>query len=155
MTLFKKALIILPVFFLIGCNGFNEKPKTAEQLKFELKTKEVNSPLIYLSNKNVTLKPLQKKVRNAGLFRDAEYSDDGALIQGNIINKATLAKYKDLRFTLSFYSRTETLIDEQSYVLYDYYEPNSTKPFKVRIESLPKAYVNFSFRITGATGLYK
>jgi len=148
-------LLFVISFSLISCNGFNEKPKTAEQLRFELKTKEVNHPMQYLSNQNVTLKPLSKKVRNAGLFREAEYVDDGALIQGNITNKASLAKYKDLKITLSFYSRTKTLIDKQSYVLYDYYKPNTTKQFKIKIKKLPQDYVNFSFIINGATGLYK
>src|SRR6185436_19592545 len=100
------------------------------------------NPLQYLKESNVTLAPQRKLVRAAGLFRNAEYADDGVIISGTITNSATLARYKDIVFKVSFYSQTKTLIDENSYVRYEYYEPNSSKKFTLRVET-PRAMENF------------
>ena len=108
----------------------------------------------YLVDKDVTLQPQRKKVRNAGLFRDAEYADDGALIEGFIVNKATLAKYKDIKVRVTYYSQTKTLIDEEAYIFYEFYDPNSTKQFSLKVDP-PKAYKTFGFELIYATGVFE
>lgn len=147
MTILAMVLVILT-----SCGGETKRQKTPAELKAELKQQELLNPISYLDDKDVTLQPQRKKVRNAGLFRDAEYADDGALIEGYIINKATLAKFKDVVVKVTFYSQTKTLIDEKSYVFYEYYEPNSTKHFSLKID-LPKAYKTFGFQVTDAKGV--
>ncbi len=131
-------------------NQNNETPKTAEELKFELLQQENKSPLTYLSSEEVTLQKLRIKTREAGLFRDAEYEDDGARIEGYFKNNATIARFKDIRVKVLFYSQTKTLIDEQSYIMYEYYEPNLSKSFSFKIKELPQAYKSFTFEITEA-----
>jgi hypothetical protein len=128
----------------------SERQKTPEELRRELKLAESFEPRIYLENSDVTIRPLQKQVQKAGLFKSAKYENDGALIEGNIINKASLAKYKDIVVTVHYYSRTETIIKEEQYVLYEYIEPNSTIPFTVKVNP-PAAYANFGFIITDAS----
>jgi hypothetical protein len=151
----KTITIILTTltFILISC-GEQNRPKTPEELKAELKQQELINPIDYLTEKDVTLQLQRKKVRNAGLFRDAEYVDDGALIEGFIINEATLAKYKDVVVKVTFYSQTKTLIEEKSYVFYEFYKPNSTKHFSLKVNP-PKAYKSFGFQITDAMGVYE
>ncbi len=135
----------------LGNNNQNrEILKTAEELKFELLQQENKSPITYLSSDDVTLQKLRIKTREAGLFHDAEYEDDGVLIEGYFKNKATLATFKDIRVKISFYSQTETLIDEQSYIMYEYYEPNSRKSFSFKIKEVPEAYKSFTFELTDA-----
>jgi len=136
-------------------NSYNEHPKTPEQLRTELKQQESNTPLMYLTDQNVTLLPQQKKIRDAVFFRDAEYAPDGAIINGDFINKATLAKFKDITVDILFYSQTQTVINEKSFVIYQYSEPNSTSHFALKIDTLPQAYKNFSCTITGATPVYE
>jgi len=146
--------VLTIIFTSCGGNYQENKPKTPEELRAELKLQELNNPLDYLDHKDVTLRPQRKKIRNAGLFRDAEYVDDGALIEGYIINKATLAKFKDVVIKISFYSQTETLIDEETYVFYEYYEPNSKKHFSLKVYP-PVAYKKFGIQIVDAKPVYE
>lgn len=132
-------------------NVFNDRPKTPEELRAELKMQEQQDPLQYLKDSNITLEKKRKKIRNGGLFRSAEYADDGGIISGFVKNKATLAKFKDLRVTVAFYSQTKTLIREDAFVIYEYYPPGTTQNLSFKIAEIPSAYDSFNFRITGAT----
>ena len=132
-----------------------ERPKTAEELRAELKQQELEAPLLYLIDTSVVLQPQQRKVREAGFFRDAEYAPDGAIIKGTFMNKASLAKYKDVVVKVSFFSKTKTLIKEESYVLYEYYEPHSSKEFAMKLDTLPNAYVDFGFEVVDAKPVFE
>lgn len=153
----KTTILIFATLFVSVLNSCNngssssERPKTAEELKMELKLQEEQNPLSYLDDNNVTLQQQNKKIKNGGLFRDPEYAPDGAIIEGDFINSATLAKFKDIIVKVSFFSQTKTLIEEKQYVLYEYYNPHSTKHFTMKIDVLPQAYHSFSFEVTGAT----
>ena len=136
-------------------NNQNEVPKTAEELRLELLQQENNSPLKYLSSENVTLQKQRIQTRKAGLFRKAEYEDDGALIEGTFSNRATLAKFKDIEVKISYYSVTKSLIDTRTLVIYKFSEPNSSERFSIKIDEIPQAYNSFSFEIVGATAVYK
>jgi hypothetical protein len=150
LTITLATLIIL----LTSCGGEQRQPLTPEELRAELKQQELFNPTGYLEYKDVTLQPQKKKIRNAGLFRKAEYVDDGALIEGYIVNKATLAKFKDVVIRVTFYSQTESIIDEQSYVFYEYYEPNSSKAFSLKVDP-PKAYKTFGLQVTDAKSAFE
>lgn len=128
-------------------------PKTPEELKAELKNLENNNPLGYLSYNDVTLQPQKKLVKKETFFKSAVYEDDGALILGSITNNATLATYKDIVIKVSYYSQTETLIKTKSYVLYEYYKPNTLNYFSFKVYP-PKAYVNFGIKIKAAKAVY-
>lgn len=135
--------------FLTNCGGRNSDqnsstPKTEEELRHELKCQEQNNPLKYLSDEEVTL---EKEVK---LFKE---SHKGTII-GYIINSATLAKYKDVTVKVTYFSRTDTEIDSEEYVFYNYYEPNSRNKFTLNV-TYPKAYDSFSFEVTGATPVYE
>lgn len=130
-----------------------EQEKSPEELREELKGRELLEPLTYVSSNEVTLTPQRIKTRSAGLFRDAEYEDDGALIEGYFKNSATLAKFKDVEVKINFYSQTETLIDEETYIVYEYVDPNSKKYFSIKIPEIPQAYDSFTFDVVGATAV--
>ena len=142
------------IVLLSSCGGGQSRPMTPEELRAELQQQELLNPLNYLEHNNVTLQPQRKKVRNGGLFRDAKYADDGALIEGFIVNKSTLAKYKDIKVKVTYYSQTKTLINEEEYVFYEFYDPNTTKQFSIKVYP-PKAYETFGFELIGATGVYE
>ena len=150
---FTKLYLILPIFCLLNaCDSGQQRVKTPEELRIELKNHELASSSEYLKDEGVYLSPQRKKIRNGGLFRNPEFADDGALIHGSIINSATLARYKDVEVIVGFYSQTETLIEQKTYVLYEYFEPNSNKQFSFKVYP-PQEYANFSFQIVGATGI--
>lgn len=127
---FASATLLLASCNSGGSSGSNaDKPKTPEELKMELKIQEQSSPTDYLSASGATMK--HNEVRKAGLFRDAEY--DGWLVEGIIKNTATLARFKDVVLTIKLFSQTETVIEEKDYVIYEFFEPNTSKPFSIKI----------------------
>ena len=146
------SFLILVIIFLFSCKA-PERPKTPEQLRFQLKMKEQRSPQLYLKLENVAVTPQRKKTRKAGLFRDAEYKDDGHLIEGIIKNKASVAKFKDVKIEFSYLSKTKTVINKSAYVIYNYYGPNSQKTFSFKIDDYPSAAASYSVRVANAVGV--
>jgi len=115
----------------------------------ELKNQELDNPLQYLTDSEVTIKTNSILVKKETMFRNAQYKDDGAIIEGYIRNKATLAKYKDVVVNVSYYSATKTLIEEKQFVFYEFYEPNSNNHFSLKVYP-PSAYKTFGFQVVGA-----
>ena len=145
----KNTLILICILTItaIGCK--ENRQKTPAELKMELQMQENNNPKQYLKLENVKMK--RNKIKDAGLFSSAKY--DGYLITGQVKNSATIAKYKDLKVTVELYSQTKTVIESKSFVIYEYYEPNSTKNFSLKIDA-PKAMNSFGTFIIGATPSY-
>jgi len=129
-----------------GSSSNSDRPKTPEELKMELKIQEQSSPTEYLTVNGETMK--HNLVREAGLFRDAEY--DGWLVEGTIKNSATVAKFKDIVLTIKLLSQTETVIEEKDYVFYEFYEPNSSKQFSIKINP-PTVTDKFNVSVKNAT----
>lgn len=147
------SILFFLVLFITSCSDSvsteQERPKTPEELKMELKNQELNDPTTYLSAENVTMTENKVKTREAGLFRDAEYKTDGYFIEGNIKNTATIAKYKDVILTVTLFSQTETVIEEKDYVVYEFYAPNSVSSFSFKINP-PSATNKFNVAVKGA-----
>lgn len=153
----KVILISLLTLFFISCNGSgsnssngftSDRPKTAEELKQELKLQEQNNPSQYLTV-NATMHDSMIKTREASFFHHSEYGKDGSAIKGIIKNSATVAKFKDVVLTVTFYSQTQTAIEEKDYVLYEFYNPNSETPFLLHVKE-PEATKHFGISIKNA-----
>jgi hypothetical protein len=138
----KKSFLILGVSAILALTGCNqgggsssngssntERPKTPEELRLELKQQEQSTPQQYLEISGTTMK--HNMTRESGLFHDAEY--DGWLVEGVIKNSASIAKFKDIVVSISLISQTGTVIEEKDYVIYEFYEPNTTKKFAIKI----------------------
>ncbi|KAF5067045.1 hypothetical protein DSECCO2_257690 [anaerobic digester metagenome] len=119
-------LLIVNLFFVSSCGNQQKSP---EQLRMELAIQEKSQPLFYLSTDELTMK--QNLVKESSFFSDAEY--DGWIVEGVIKSTATIAKFKDIVITVQLYSQTETLLEEKEFIIYEFFEPNSTKPFKVKL----------------------
>jgi hypothetical protein len=149
-------LLISATILFTNCGGSgntapSERPKTPEELKMELLAHEQQEPLTYLSIE-ASMQADEVKTRNAGLFHDAEYSPDGNTIHGTIINSATLAKYKDIVLTITFYSQTETAVESLEKVIYEFYSPNTATPFELKVYP-PETMAKFGIEIKGATAV--
>jgi hypothetical protein len=160
-------LFLLLLICFAGCNNGNpnpfsntdsesemtttEEPKTPEELRAELRSQEELSPLEYITQEGVNLDPQQIQTRRPGLFHDAEYAPDGAIVSGSFRNTATLARFKDVQIKLKFYSVTNTMIDEKTYTIYEYIEPHSSTSFSFKIADYPDAMSSFRSEIVGAT----
>lgn len=125
-------------------------PKTPEELKMELNQQELSNPTHYLIA-NAKMSENTVKTREAGLFREAEYSTDGYNIEGSIKNSASVARFKDVMITVKFLSKTGTIIEETDYPFYEFYEPNSTTPFSLHVYP-PDAMEKFSVSVKNASG---
>ena len=75
-----------------------------------------------------------------------------ARIYGTIKNSATIAQFKDVVVTVTFYSQTETAIETKDYVFYELYAPNSTTNFELKIYP-PEAMAEFGIEIKNATAV--
>ena len=138
-------------FLSIIINSCKEaREKTPEELKIELQILENDNPLQYLELLQTTIH--KNKIKEAGIFSSAKY--DGYLIKGKVSNSATLAKFKDLKVMVEFYSQTKTVIESKSFVMYDYYEPNSTKEFTLKVDA-PDAMKGFGVYIIEASPTYE
>jgi hypothetical protein len=149
-------LITSVTMIVLGCNpgGPAEDQnslKSPEELRMELKLQEQSSPDLYITA-TATLNPDSVLVREAGLFREAEYDIDGYNLEGEIKNAATLARFKDVVLTVMFMSQTETIIEQSDYTLYEFYEPNSTSPFSIHVYP-PEATDKFVLLVKGATAV--
>jgi allantoicase len=154
-------LSIASVFLITGCNSGGSsasqeqtRPRTPEELKAELKQQELNNPLSYLSDSEVTMKDNTILVSKETFFKSAKYKDDGKIVEGYIVNSATLAKYKDVVVKIAYYSSTKTLIEEKKFVFYEFYEPNSTNYFSLKVYP-PSAYDTYGFTVVDAKPVYK
>lgn len=151
----KKIIVSLIALLIIStsCSDSNSaevnRPKTPEELRMELLSQEKLEPQTYLSV-DATMQEDEIKTRDAGLFHDAEYSPDGNTIHGTIKNTATMAKFKDIVVTVTFYSQTETAIETKDFVIYEFYEPNSLNKFELKVYP-PEAMAKFGIEIKGAT----
>lgn len=148
------AIILLVLFagFTILNNIQAENiPKTTEELRAELQLQELNNPLEYLTTK-ATIRTNRVMVRRESIFHDAEYEDDGYIIEGTITNNADLANFKDVVVRVVFYSATKTEIGSKEYVLYEYYKPHTNKPISLHVYP-PVGYAGFGFEVVGASGV--
>jgi hypothetical protein len=139
------------VFVLSSCAGEQTRKKTPNELRYELQQQELSKPLDYVSVENVKLYPQTKEVRKARLFKKAKYEDNGAVIEGYIVNKASLAKFKDVALKVTYYSKTNTIIYEKTFIFYEYYNPNSTKDFSLKVYP-PKGSNTFKVEVINAKG---
>lgn len=158
----KNIVIIISIICIIGCKDTSSAPtyieeavevevlKTAEELRQELKSQEELSPMTYLIIEDAKMRSDEVKVREESFFQSAKYAADGNTIYGSIKNTASIAKFKDIIVTVTFYSQTETEIKKEDYVFYEFYEPNSLNDFEIKVYP-PEAMANFNVSVKSAT----
>ena len=139
------------ILVLSSCGGEQTRKKTPNELRYELQQQELTKPLDYVSVENVKLYPQTKEVRKARLFKKAKYEDDGAIIEGYIVNKASLAKFKDVALKVTYFSSTKSIISEKSFILFEYFYPNTTESFSIKVYP-PQSYSEFNIKVVDAIG---
>jgi hypothetical protein len=71
------------------------------------------------------------------------------VIRGRIRNTAKVVTYKDVRVSMSFYSKTGALLEEDEEVIYDTISPGAGVSFKSKFFA-PKGTDSVSLKIKGA-----
>jgi len=143
--------IIAAIVFFVSCTSPSspiiiEKPKTPEELRAELKNDEQVAPQKYLSINAATIR--ENITRPAGLFNRSQ--SDGYLIQGEIRNSASIARFKDIILKVQYLSPTQSIIQENDYVVYEFFEPSSSKTVTFKVYP-PDAMKGFSVSVKSAT----
>ena len=155
----KKLLFLLTFNLFILLTGFtiqNDRPvrnktKTLTKSENKLQLKELNNPLQYLTPE-VMVKANLVMVKKESPFNDAQYENDGYLIEGAIKNKAHLAHFKNIIFRVNFYSTAQIKIGSKDFVLNESYKPHSTNSISFKIYP-PEGYIEFDFEIVDASGV--
>ncbi len=145
----KIVLLVLVILFSISCKQNQPRKKTPDELRQELKQNEQLKPLNYISVTEATLTPQRKKVKKAGLFKKAKYVDDGAVINGYIQNGASLAKFKDVKLKVTYYSSTKSIISEKTFILYQFFNPNTSESFSIKVYP-PESFSTFNIMVIDA-----
>ena len=55
------------------------------------------------------------------------------MLEGTILNTATLATYKDVVFKIVYYSKTDTILGSEETTVFDYFKPDSQQKFKMKL----------------------
>jgi hypothetical protein len=116
-VLFKISCFLL---LIVSCHG-NLSPGSYEEQKMTLEQQEKQSPLLFLSTDG------SYRLNFWGRY----------VLDGTISNTATVATYKDVVIEISFYSKTQTLLETKQYTLYEYYPPGSRKSFELKVDADP------------------
>lgn len=157
----KKIIYLIGFAIFIGLQSCNstgssssmnfEKEKTPEELKAELKIQEENNPTQYVTV-DAKMKDSIVQTRKEGWFHGAEYGKDGSVIKGIIKNSASVAKFKDVVLTVSYYSATNTEIKSEDHIFYEFYDPTSSKPFSLYVHA-PEEMKSFGLTVKRATAV--
>ena len=133
-----KHLLAFVLFFMLfqACDTANEQHPTVqyEEKKKSLKEIETGSPLKFLKVK--------------GSFRNNLVNQ--TVVEGEIMNNATLVSYKDMQLQMVFRDKEGAVILKQKQLIEDVVKPNSSNDFKLKLSHVKGAH-SVSVDITGAS----
>ena len=111
-----------------------QAPKTAAELRAELLLREQAAPVDYL------------QVVQGSFHRNLI---DQLVLEGDIANTATLARFKDPVLSVTWYSKTHTKLATKEYAVYELMRAQGTTHFKFKTDA-PADVATVSMRISGA-----
>lgn len=132
------VFILVPLlFFACHTNSSPENYSASgyQKQKLSLEQQEKQDPLRFISSKGTYRKNV------FGRF----------VLDGTIINTATIATYKDVVLEIKFYSQTETLLSTKQHTFYEYYPPGSTKIFQLKLDG-DEGAAKIGWEVVGAVG---
>ena len=135
----KKLLIVLfaSAFFFASCN--NEK------------NYNINSSDKYEKGKS-SLEDIEKKAPEKFLTVSGNSRKNllmQTVVKGKVFNNAKIVTYKDVAVKLKFYSKTGTLLEEDTDIIYETINPGGSASFKSKYFA-PKGTDSVAMSITGA-----
>lgn len=112
------------------------RPRTAEELRAELLQREQGAPTEYLQVAGTYHRNLINQL----------------VLEGDITNQATLARYKDPVLSVTWYSQTQTELGSQQYPIYDVVRSHGSTHYKLKTAA-PSEVATVSIGIAGATAI--
>ncbi|MEJ8802130.1 hypothetical protein [Pontibacter sp. H249] len=102
---------------LTGCDpGYSNSHTSYEEAKLTLEQQEQMYPTNFLTAD--------------GTYRRNLIGE--WVIEGTVGSTATIAKYKDVVLTISYYSKTQTLLGTEQQTIYDYFSPGNKVKYKFK-----------------------
>ncbi|HAH23960.1 MAG TPA: hypothetical protein DCL77_09425 [Prolixibacteraceae bacterium] len=116
------AILFLAVIILTSCNnsGSSSRQKSPEELRMELKQQEQSNPNNYLSAK--------------GNYKK-NFWGDKFNVSCVITNTASIATFKDAVVRVTYYSKTNTVLGNKDYTVYEMFPPSSSKTIELKIDN--------------------
>lgn len=130
-------LLIVSVVFA-ACSSGNDTKLNSEKESYRLTKEEL----------------LKQEQRSPQLFLEVKGSNQKNIIgqtvvKGNIHNKASVAVFKDVNIKLSFYSKTQALLESDKETIFETFHPGDSKNFKTKYFA-PKGTDSVALEVLGA-----
>ncbi len=126
--------LFIATVLLTSCNNGGSSSSTYEEKKMSLEDQEKQNPTDFLSA--------------GGTYQPTLFGNN-MKISGTVTNRATIATYKDVTIKVRYISNTDSDIGSGDYTIYDFFPPNQTKEFKIKIE-VPDGTEKFGWYVVSA-----
>jgi hypothetical protein len=131
----KFSYLLVIALLISSCRSPNSQ--TYEEQKMSIQEIEKTNPLNFLT---------------ADGTYNQNFWGDILKIHGMVHNKATVANYKDVVVEIIYLSQTDTELKRENYVIYDFFNANSSKAFELKVNR-PSPCKKLNWSVVGATAL--
>jgi len=131
----KIALVCLCALFLLSCNSESavKENESYNETKTSLKKKEEKNPTAFIIVKGNSKKNIVGQT----------------VVKGILVNKASVATFKDVDIQLTFYSKTKALLETDKETIYQILNPGESQEFKTKYFA-PKGTDSVGLKVLGA-----
>jgi hypothetical protein len=132
------ALIIIASIVLFSCSSDSASKEMIEKQSYQLTKEEL-------------LKKEQKKPKDFLTVSGHNKKNilGQTVVKGTLLNKASIATFKDVDLKLSFFSKTKTLLETDKETIYETIGPGKTQDFKTKYFA-PKGTDSVGLEVLGA-----
>jgi hypothetical protein len=138
----KRFFAVAAIALLMACNNDSDASaqystsQSYESQKMSLEEQEKTDPLEFLSAE--------------GTYR--QNLIDQWVLEGHIVNAASVATYKDAVLKITYYSATETELGSEEKTIYEYFQPGSKHSFKIKANGY-EGTASVNFEVIGAVAV--
>ena len=131
----KIALAFFSAVFLLACNSDDaaKQNESYKETKTSLLKKEEKDPAAFIIVKGNSKKNIVGQT----------------LVKGTLVNKASVATFKDVDIKLTFYSKTKALLETDRETIYQILNPGESQQFKTKYFA-PKGTDSVGLKVLGA-----
>ena len=129
------ALIVFFSIFFLACNSGNavRENESYKETKTSLLKKEEKDPAAFIVVKGNSKKNIVGQT----------------VVKGTLVNKASVATFKDVNIKLSFYSKTNALLETDKETIFEILNPGESQDFKTKYFA-PKGTDSVGLQVLGA-----
>ena len=131
----KIALAFFSAVFLLACNSDDaaKQNESYKETKTSLLKKEEKDPAAFIIVKGNSKKNIVGQT----------------VVKGTLVNKASVATFKDVDIKLTFYSKTKALLETDRETIYQILNPGESQQFKTKYFA-PKGTDSVGLKVLGA-----